>query len=274
MKTATLLTYVGLATAAPATRSTLADRIARRAAGLTRPHDPSPFIPAPAGFAPDTNQTKQIQYSSNWAGAVRTSPPAGTTYNRVSGYFNVPNPSPPPNAAPGSYAASAWAGIDGDTYGAAILQAGCDFTADTNGAVGTDCWYEYYPQFLIDFPGFVPAIGDTIYVNIVVTSPTTGTTTLTNTRTGDTVTQQLNAPSPDATLAGQNAEWIVEDFSSGGGLVPFANFGQVTFTNCAAEAGGQTVGTDGADIIEITQDGAIKTDVQILDGATVQVTYQ
>lgn len=34
-----------------------------------------------------------------------------------------------------------------------------------------------------------------------------------------------------------NAEWIVEDFESGGALVPFANFGTVTFTGATATTG-------------------------------------
>ena len=88
------------------------------------------------------------------------------------------------------------------------------------------------------------------------------------------MTQILNAPSQQALIAGQNAEWIVEDFSSGGGLVPFANFGQVTFTGCSAQAGGDTVGTGGATILDITQNGAVLTSVSIPDGSTVQVQYQ
>lgn len=270
MKTIAALALAGVAAAAP---TKLEERIARRAAGLT--HDPSPLIPAPGhSNGPENNGTYQIQYSSNWAGSVQTAPPAGTTYNVVSGYFNIPTPSTPSGASSGSYAASAWVGIDGDTYGNAILQTGCDFTADTSGGKSYDCWYEWFPNPLTDFPGFTPSAGDTIYAEVVATSSSSGTATLTNQNTGQTVTQQLNAPSSDATLGGQNAEWIVEDFSAGGGLVPFANFGQVTFTGCNAQAGGQNVGTGGSTIIEIEQNGQSVTDVQIPDGSTVQVTYQ
>lgn len=44
----------------------------------------------------------------------------------------------------------------------------------------------------------------------------------------------MTAPS-GTSLSANTVEWIVEDFSSGG-LVPFANFGEVTFTNCIGVA--------------------------------------
>ncbi len=86
------------------------------------------------------NSTK-IQYSSNWAGAVITSPPSGQIFKAVSGKFSVPTPSARGGAS-GSYSASAWVGIDGDTYSASILQAGVDFTATTNGDGSTSLSYD------------------------------------------------------------------------------------------------------------------------------------
>ena len=254
--------------------SRLADRIARRAAGLT--HDPSPLelITPPGNIQAISNDTKQISYSSNWAGAVLLNPPAGTTFQQAHGYFNVPQPSPPPGAAPGTYAASAWVGIDGDTYGNAILQSGCDFLADTNGGTSYDCWYEWFPNALVDFDNFGVQAGDVIAVAVVADANNYGTATITNTRTGQVASQIVNAPNDQAVLGGQNAEWIVEDFSSNGGLVPFANFGQVHFTGTNAQgANGQVVGNDGADTIVITQNGRQLTDVQIPSGSEVVVTY-
>lgn len=249
----------------------LAERIAKRRAGLT--HDPTPFIPAKGKFDknPVANTSKETDYSSNWSGAVWTGPPNGA-FNIVSGYFNVPTPQKPGNAGSGDYAASAWVGIDGDTYGGAILQTGCDFTATDNGPE-YDCWYEYFPNPLTDFDGFTPSAGDTIYAVVQSTGSTSGTATLTNTRTGQSVTQQLSAPNAQASLVGQNAEWIVEDFESGGSLVPFANFGTVTFTNCQAMSGGNNVGTSGADIIDITQNNQVITNAQIPSGSEVTVQY-
>ncbi|KAL9053238.1 MAG: hypothetical protein Q9162_004905 [Coniocarpon cinnabarinum] len=273
-----------LATATFAAPSRLQDRLARRAAGLTRraggvQHDPSPLIHAPAPASapqfggPESNDTRQIEYSGNWAGAVVTSPPAGTTFSKVVGSFAIPEPQPPANAAAGQYSASAWVGIDGDTYPNAILQAGCDFTADTSGAKSYDCWYEWFPNPLTDFDSFTPAAGDVIEVSVAADSPSQGTAVLTNTRTGQSVNQALTAPSANANLGGQNAEWIVEDFSSGGGFVPFANFGNVAITGASATAGSQTVGISGADILDIQQNGKILTTTTIVSDSEVDVKY-
>ncbi|KAI9717579.1 MAG: hypothetical protein M1828_007140 [Chrysothrix sp. TS-e1954] len=257
--------------AAP-TRSSLADRLVERGARLA--HDPSPLKTIKGEFGSTIeNGTVQVQYSSNWAGAVQTAPPAGTTFGAISGSFNVPTPSAPEGSSGGSYAASAWAGIDGDTYGNAILQAGCDFTYD-NGA-SYDCWYEWYPNPLTYFDGFTPSAGDTINVALKSLSPSQGTAVLTNQNTGQSVSKTFDAPSSTATLRGQNAEWIVEDFSSGGSLVPFVDFGTVTFTGCAATAGGQTVGTAGAETLEITGSGGnVLTGVTFPDASSVQIVYQ
>jgi hypothetical protein len=47
----------------------------------------------------------------------------------VTGTFKVPTPSAPSGGS-GTYSASAWVGIDGDTCDSAILQTGVDFTID------------------------------------------------------------------------------------------------------------------------------------------------
>lgn len=52
--------------------------------------------------------------------------------------FVIPAPAIPQGASPGTYAASAWVGIDGDTCGNAILQTGLDFTVDARGSVSYD----------------------------------------------------------------------------------------------------------------------------------------
>lgn len=94
-----------------------------------------------------------IQYSENWSGMAITSPPTGQTFNAVSGKFTVPSPSVPSgvDATDGEYSASAWVGIDGNTYSTAILQTGVDFTVSTSGEVSYDAWYEWYPDYAYDF---------------------------------------------------------------------------------------------------------------------------
>lgn len=71
-----------------------------------------------------TDSTSSIQYSENWSGLAYTSPPSGESFNAVSAKFTVPSPSVPSGVAAtdGEYSASAWVGIDGNTYSTAILQ--------------------------------------------------------------------------------------------------------------------------------------------------------
>jgi hypothetical protein len=99
------------------------------------------------------SNTSNITYSENWSGAAITSPPSGQTFNAVSGKFTVPTPSAPSGVAAtdGDYSASAWVGIDGNTYSTAILQTGVDFTVSTSGEVSYDAWYEWYPDYAYDF---------------------------------------------------------------------------------------------------------------------------
>jgi hypothetical protein len=76
----------------------------------------------------------------------------------------------------------------------------------------------------------------------------------------------------DGNLCEYNAEWIVEDFESNGSLVPFANFGTVTFTGAQATDSGSTVGPSGATIIDIEQNGQVLTSVSSTS-SSVTVKY-
>lgn len=217
-----------------------------------------------------TNNTN-VDYSSNWSGAVLTSPPSGTTFTSVSAQFTVPTPQAV-NGQAGS--SSAWVGIDGDTYSAAILQTGIDFSVDSSGAASFDAWYEWFPDYAYDFSGIEINAGDTIAVSVVASSSTSGTATIENLSTGQTVNQDLTAPDSSSALGGQNAEWIVEDYESGGSLVTLDNFGSVTFTSASAGlSNGESVGTDGADLIDLEQNGQVLTSVSVPSSSEVVVTY-
>lgn len=256
--------------------STLSERAARRAAQGRKTH---PFIPSAGGAGIDgpTATNGSVQYSQNWSGAVLTAPPASTTFDSVSAQFNVPAVSPPSSASgAGSWSAAAWVGIDGDTYGKAILQAGIDFTA-TRGSGGQvsqsyDAWYEWYPAVSHDFSGISMKEGDTIQVTCTSTSSSAGSCQVENLSNQQKVSKTLSAPSASATLGGKNAEWIVEDFEQGSSLVPLAKFADVTFTNAQATAGGQNVGTSGAQVIDIRQSNKVETSVKINSGSSITVS--
>lgn len=97
-------------------------------------------------------------------------------------------------------------------------------------------------------------------MTVVATSTTSGTATIENETTGVTVTETFTGVT-DGSLCETNAEWIVEDFSECTGnsctLVPFADFGTITFTDPSALEDGTTVTPSGATIIDIEQDSIL-----------------
>jgi hypothetical protein len=54
-----------------------------------------------------------VDYSSNWSGAVLKAPPSGTIFTSVSAEFTMPTPRRANNKAGSS---SVWVGIDGNIY--------------------------------------------------------------------------------------------------------------------------------------------------------------
>lgn len=104
------------------------------------------------------------------------------------------------------------------------------------------------------------------------TSTSAGSVTLTNVSKGKTVTHSFSGQS--GKLCETNAEWIVEDFEQNGSLVPFANFGTVTFTGASVTTtSGGTVGVSGAQIMDIKQGSTVYTDCSVSGSSTVKCTY-
>ncbi|KAJ6455961.1 aspergillopepsin [Mycena vitilis] len=260
-----LLSYALLATTAFAANPRLEGRIARRREGA---HMSGPRLPSTGINSLVKGNTTHAEVSSNWAGAAFES--AAGTYKSVTGTFVVPTPKVPSGSSTsGTYAASAWVGIDGDTCGSAILQTGIDFTV-SGGRVSFDAWYEYFPDFAHDFTGISIAAGNSIKLTVSAASATSGTATIENVSTGQTVSKSLTST---ARLCQENAEWIVEDFEEGSSLVPFANFGTVTFTGASAgTVSGGAVGPSGAVIIDLEQNNKVLTSVSS-SSSSVTVSY-
>ena len=78
--------------------------------------------------------------------------------------------------------------------------------------------------------------------------------------------------SESAALCQQNAEWIVEDYSSNNVNVPFCNFGAVAFTNAyATTTANNRVTPNGAKIIILQNNGQDITSVEEnQDGVTIK----
>ncbi|KAI1321865.1 peptidase A4 family-domain-containing protein [Xylariaceae sp. FL0255] len=214
--------------------------------------------------APAKGENTNVQYSTNWAGAVLSS----SGYTEVVGTIHAPTPKD--DAGAGS--ASAWVGIDGDTCGTAILQTGIDFSITDNGKVSYDAWYEWYPDYSYDFSGFPISAGDEIKMTVIATSKSAGTATLENLTSGKTVTHKFSGETQNK-LCEYDAEWIVEDFEEGNSLVTFVDFTTVTFTGASAVKNGQSVGVTGAAILDIKQDSTVYTDCTTSGSSTVTCKY-
>lgn len=121
-----------------------------------------------------------------------------------------------------------------------------------------------------DFSGITISAGDTITVTVTATSTKAGTAVVENVSKGTSVTHTFSSQSK--ALQELNAEWIVEDFSEGYSLVPFADFGTVTFTDATAIGSNGSVGPSGATLIDIEQDGEVLTSSSTTS-TTVTVEY-
>ena len=130
-------------------------------------------------------------------------------------------------------------------------------------------WYEWYPDYAYDFSGISFSAGDSVKLTVTASSTTSGTAVIENLSTGQTVTQHITSSSA---LCEENAEWIVEDYEEGDGLVPFADFGTVTFTGASATTGSGSVGPSGATLIDIEQDGEVLTSASV-SGSSVTIRY-
>lgn len=111
-------------------------------------------------------------------------------------------------------------------------------------------------------------------MTVTATSKTSGSAVIENTTTGQTVTETFTNVS-DGSLCEYDAEWIVEDFEECGTsceLVPFADFGTVTFTDVSATKSGSTVYPSSATIIDIEQSNEILTDCSA-SASEVTCTY-
>ncbi|KAI1006093.1 hypothetical protein K3495_g2131 [Podosphaera aphanis] len=248
--------------------STFASTVHRRAPRI-RNGMPSDRIVMPisesSSHSTATN-TSHTVYSTNWAGAVLTAPPKGSTFTSVSAQFIVPSPK-------SDGAGSAWVGIDGDTYKAAILQTGIDFVVE-KGVSSYVAWYEWFPDYALDFADVKISPGDVIGMSVSSSNPSTGMVVIENMTTGQKVYNNLKAPSDKSHLGGQNAEWIVEDYQQDGSLVPFANFGAVSFTNSVATtSANKQMDATGAQILDIKQNNKVVTSSSA-SGSTISVSHK
>lgn len=186
--------------------------------------------------------------SSNWSGYIV---PSTTAVTSVSGQFTVPtlNCAKTKNAGE-----TAWVGTGGagGTSGD-LLQTGVVSECVKGTQVENPAWWEEFPEYpAVLFPDMTVTPGDQIEASVSQGLDSSWTTRLDDLTTG--VSGELHTGDQwgtvldsnptifatkdgDATTVsytgGHTAEWIVEDYGTSSGLVPFADFGTVTFTNLA-----------------------------------------
>jgi hypothetical protein len=211
----------------------------------------------------------------NWSGYAVT----GSTFTGVKGSWIVPASTCPS----GDQFAAFWVGIDGFSD-ETVEQTGTDSDCDGANKPSYYAWYEFYPapSFVITSLTITP--GDTMSATVTYNG-TEFTTTITDETTGKSFTKS-------ATVHGaqrSSAEWIAEApcCTSGGGILPLADFGTVLFgkdstgvtgSNEADMAG--TIGLIGsfANISAITMqssNGALEAVPSALssDGSSFSVTW-
>jgi hypothetical protein len=209
--------------------------------------------------------------SKNWSGAFQTS----SQVTEVHATVNFPHVSIPKGGRTDiEYGGSAWVGIDGASCQTTILQTGIDWII-RNGKPRYTAWFEWLPHYSTEFVGMDVRPGDNITMKVAVdvgNNGTAGTAWITNESTMQKIMHHFDGP--EVGLCETNAEWIVEDFLTGDGLVPFAWFEDVTFRNASWTHGGAKVeGLSGSTMIELVQDGESKSVCQIVDEHTMTCSH-
>jgi hypothetical protein len=185
---------------------------------------------------------QQVQ-SSNWSGYVVAHYETGQTYTAATATWVVPTVSLPPGSS-AAYSSS-WVGIGGFCLNSSctkvdrtLIQLGTEQDTTQSGSQYY-AWYETLPNPAVSIPGITISPGDTITASLQdgpslrtpnakpgpgKSSSETWTLTLTDDTTGATWSETLSYSSSLA-----SAEWIEEAPTSGGSILPLADYGTVTF---------------------------------------------
>jgi hypothetical protein len=191
------------------------------------------------GFALDaagaSAQTVNSQpaVSQNWSGYAVSSQ-AGQNFSSVSGSWVQPSVS----AASGDGASAFWVGLGGASQQSQSLEQVGTAADVQNGQATYSAWYELLPAAQQPLNLAVHP-GDHMTGRVTVNG-TTVTVSLSDQTTGGSVTKTLQTSSPDTS----SAEWIAEapalQTAAGDQILPLADFGQVSFADSSATAGGHT----------------------------------
>jgi len=204
--------------------------------------------------------------STNWSGYVSGS----GTFTSIAGSWTVPNPTATSST---TYSAdAAWIGIGG-VSSSDLIQVGTADTIAPNGSVTISAFYELLPYNASYITSLNVSPGDAMTASIKEISTNVWTITITDTTTGQSYSTNVNYSSSHST-----ADWIEEAPSTTGGRVmPLANFGSVSFTNASATLNGVATGmsTMGLSSITMTDSrGNIIATPSGVSNNSFSVTYQ
>jgi hypothetical protein len=209
--------------------------------------------------------------ASNWGGyAVETSlaSPQRNAVSAVTGSWRIPIVSG--STSPDTYSAL-WVGIDGDSDNT-VEQLGTEQDWTPDGQVNY-VWFEMYPHRSFTISGFPIEPGDTFSASVNYAGNGLFVLSITNLTRG--VSYTVPPKYTKMKAARESAEWIVEA-PSGGGVLPLADFGTVSFSNCSAKLNGVTGAIDNSawqfDQITMASGSIVKAQPSALKDSVVHGT--
>ncbi|KAJ6439234.1 reverse transcriptase [Purpureocillium lavendulum] len=216
------------------------------------------------GDGPTTSHRRDLT-STNWSGAIQEGP-KGTGWNFVQGTVVAPQFS----GLGKSKSVDIWVGIDGNNCKSAILQTGIVAYGDGSFWV----WTEWWKNSMQNYPSnLAVAAGDTLRLTVHATSTTSGATTIENLTSGKSVSKTFRSETAYP-LCETDAEWIVEDFKSGGKLVSLLNWGTLKFTETTAKSANKKVTAAGSEVMNIKQNGRALTKTNVDSVGDVTITIE
>ncbi len=217
---------------------------------------------APARRTPAPNKRLRHSESLNWSGyAVSGHGP----YTSVQARWTQPavDCAKTPTAW-----SSFWVGLDGDTTGT-VEQTGTEADCSSGSAVYY-AWYEMYPHYPVEYANPV-APGDSMSAAVTYLGRGYFRLTITDATRG--WSQSTRQRLPSAKLG--SAEIIAEAPSSGGQVLPLADFGEANFAGATVDGATLTATTPGLDpITMVSSSGALEAaPSSISDGAFSDTWY-
>ncbi|KAK5651378.1 hypothetical protein OQA88_12535 [Cercophora sp. LCS_1] len=188
--------------------------------------------------------------SANWCGSVNRATNANQI-KLIHSYFNHPTCTKRTGVTTYPQAVAAWAGIDGDSWTSALLQAGTVCKIDNStGIVRNEAWWQWLPSAAYTITSLPVAAEDWFEVTINTTSSTAAKITLANISQSYVYTITLSG---GQALGRIDADWVVERPRYGSGFAGFASFSDVWFQDAyATRVSSGSLGILGATQFQIT----------------------